>query len=122
MCKALESIHAIEKGLIQHIWQPVNDEAKESLMDDVIYMKNPTHKFRVTIAEKIYDSTVHEQIIAYAKNHPDNIKLSKSMTRQHSNRRYMRGYYYVNNTEVLLFLKLISPDFVKKIFRVEQAA
>jgi hypothetical protein len=123
MFNTLNSIHKIEKGNIRNIWQPVNDESIEQLSEGVIFMKNPKFKFRVMIKEDRYDAETKKQILAYVDNQEKQILIPKGMRRilEHPSRFYMRGYFYTNDESLLMFLKMIEPNFVRKVYRLEQA-
>ena len=112
------------KSCLVNISQPASMTAVVNLDNDVIYLKTPPkYKYRVTVREGKYDPTVKQQIANYCDNFIGDIHLTKHFKHMLtvSNKQWICGYFHVNNLETLTFLKLISPRFVNKIYRLEQA-
>jgi hypothetical protein len=88
----------------------------------IIYAKYPKHKFKVTLREGKYTAQTKSQINSYLKSFPLGISMSKGLRNKLTNDRdtYMAGYYFINDEEILPFLRMISPDFVKNIFHIKQ--
>lgn len=109
------------RGFVKTIHRPVNPNAKLMLEDNVIFHPDPQYKFKVFIKTKKYGSSLGKQILNYASNYEKDIHISDSLTGKLAMERSMpiSGYFYANSTEPLLFLKMISPDFVNKIYRLE---
>jgi hypothetical protein len=112
------------KSCLRTISQPASLTAIEKLDDNVIYLKSePKYKYRVTVREGKYDPAVKQQIVNYCDNFIDDIYLTtgfrEMLTR--NNRMWVSGYFHVNDLESLTFLALISPRFVNKIYKLEQA-
>jgi hypothetical protein len=89
---------------------------------NTIYMKKPQHKFKVTLRESEFSNDTKKQIIDYLNNFPESVTIPYGLNdRLHSDRlAYMSGYYFIDDEQVLPFLRMISPNFVKNIYRIEK--
>ena len=127
--KLLEVLTTLKaKGLVINIFQPASEEAAEKIKDGILFVgSDPKLKFRAMIRSKRYNSTVRTQIANYVDNYEGTIlmsdylkqKLRKPATVKDGDEQYISGYFYVDNMEALMFLQLISPTFVGKIFPLE---
>ena len=122
LCDILDYCKVSSKKYLTNIHQPASLEAVELLNNSVIFLKNPKYPYRVSIKEGQYGLQTKQQILNYVNNHPDSIFVSKGVMSQLSEgKRYMGGYFHVNDLSILTFLTMISPRFVGKIYRLEKA-
>lgn len=110
------------REMIETIFRPANKEALKKLTEqNVIFVSKPKFKFRAMIKGKYYKVDVKKQILRYFENYKDSITVSDtilySLGRDYDG--YVQGYFHVDNTDVLLFLKMIHPQFLGKIFTLE---
>lgn len=110
------------KGQITAVFLPASDEAMEKLKDGTFFVSNPKFKFRAMIRSAYYKPDVKKQILNYFENYKDSIIVSASIldSLRFDRPSYIKGYLHVDSTDVLLFLKMIHPRFIGKIFTLEQ--
>lgn len=111
------------KKYITSICLPASKTAIEKLKDNTMFVSNPKFKFRAMIRSGNYDNDTKRQISNYFKNYKDLIFVSKNILKTLNNDlggSYLQGYFHVNNTDILLFLKMIHPRFVGRIFSIEK--
>jgi hypothetical protein len=109
------------RGHIRKIYRPSNKEAMTKIENNVMFVKKPKFKFRVMIRSGVYSLEIKKQVLNYLENHKDSIIVTNSIIDNLKINRntYMAGYFHVNDTDVLLFLKMIVPRFIGKIFQLE---
>jgi hypothetical protein len=107
---------------LRHIFAPTNDEVAEQLKDNVVFQRKPTHKYKIDVREGQYEKSSKQALSEYLKNFPDDFHIPAGLQKRldNYNTTFMYGHFYANNLETLTFVKLISTDFVRKIYRVEQ--
>jgi hypothetical protein len=123
LTKILEILSQYKDTIIS-VHRPVSDHVKLKLENNVIFIKYPKFNFRVHVKSESYSLTTRKQILNYISNFPDSISVSGKIEKQLNStkeKEYIRGYYYTNDTENLIFLRLISHQFVGKIFRLESS-
>lgn len=108
-------------NFVHTLFRPVNEEATQKLNEDTIFVGNPKFKFRVMIRGAVYKPDVKKQILNYFENYKDSIIVTPGVIYLLGQDRqsYIQGYFHVDNTDVLLFLKMIHPKFIGKIFTLE---
>lgn len=109
------------KGLIRTIFRPASEEAMQKLTENTIFVGNPKFKFRAMIRGGYYKADVKRQILNYFNNYKDSIIVTDGVLYNLKQDRdgYVQGYFHVDSTDVLLFLKMIHPRFIGKIFALE---
>lgn len=109
------------RNYIIKVHRPISDESKEKIKNGIVFIKNPKHKFRVMIRGNVYDATVRIQILDYFNTHKDIMFISPGvMYRLELDfDTWIQGYFHVDNTDILFFLRIIAPKFIGKIFQLE---
>ena len=113
------------KGHIATLFRPASEEAMKKLSEqDIIFVGNPKFKFRAMIRGGRYKADVKKQILNYFENYKDSIIVTDGVLYSLKQDRdgYVQGYFHVDSTDVLLFLKMIHPRFIGKIFALEAHA
>ena len=114
------------RSYLKEMQRPATADSKLKLEENVIFTKEePKYKWKVQLKTKHYKDDVKEQIWNYLENFPDSVILPKGVKERLNPKRdkpqsYNHGNYYVNDESSLLFLKMIAPDFVFKIFKLEK--
>jgi hypothetical protein len=109
---------------IRTIYQPVSLEQSIKLEDNLVYSKTIDYKFKVTLGSGRFDPDIRQQILDYLNALGDEIKITdKVKLRLGSVANYIHAcHLYTNDTGNILFLTMIAPKFVKKIYKVEKLA
>ena len=122
LTEVLTLFGAYATNFIAEIRLPANTEIKDKLVDNVIFMNKPPYSYRVSIRDANYSLATKQQILEYLSNYPIQIKiptgLKKKLRKECDS--YLRGYYYLDDLTILTFLKMISSNFVGKIFKLER--
>lgn len=107
---------------VYHIFAPSSDSVAEQLKDNVVFQRNPTHKYKVDIREGQYDLALKQQLQSYISNFPKDFRIPSGLKARLENNHstFLYGHYFANDIGILSFVKLIAPSFVRKIYRVEQ--
>lgn len=105
--------------MLTEIMRPASPEAEEKLKNNVIFNGRKNYKHRVNIKAGRYNTDVKLQILNYLQNYEGDIYVSPGIAHNLANDSIIRGYFHCNDTGSLLFLKMISPDFVGKIFTID---
>lgn len=119
----LNGCRRVQSFLVE-IQRPASLDVKARLEESVIFSKTlPKYKWKVQLRAKKYTISAREQIWNYLDNFPDAVILPKGVKGRlnpKNRQEWNQGNYYVNDESALLFLKMIAPDFVHKIFKLEQ--
>jgi hypothetical protein len=116
-----KAIDTLELGkIVKDIWRP--PVGMPELDPTIIYSKYPKHKFKVTMREGKYSAQVKSQISSYLKSFPLGVSMSPNLRTKLEGDKdsYMSGYYFIDDEQILPFLRMISPNFVKNIFHIKQ--
>lgn len=106
---------------ISYIERPETATQQAKLECGVLFFKKePKHKWKIQIKPRVYSIDEKNQFTSYVLNQGGNIVIPARLTHQLTYRHYIQGAYYANDESVLLFLKMILPDFVSKIFKLEK--
>ena len=120
--EVLTSLKSIKAETVS-LFLPANEEEAEKMKDGILFVSDPKLKFRAMIRSRRYDETVRTQIHNYVENYEGTILMSPNLkyklTNSGNSNDYISGYFYVDNMECLMFLQLICPTFVGKIFPLE---
>lgn len=111
----VEFIRAL-KSPVEEVTRPSSPEAEEKLRNNTIFSKTMRHNYRVEVTYGKYTPEIKKQILNYVRNYDGEITLSPSIAKNLETDRPISGYFHCEDTDVLLFLKMIAPSFVKKIF------
>ena len=115
---------AFDMTLFKGLEQPGDLSSLVSLSEGVIYTKTPPrHKFKVTIKSKRYAPEVKKQITDYIKNFPGSFHFNYGMRSRltSTGTAWLDGYYFVDDSSLLIFLAMVCPSFVHKVNRLELA-
>jgi hypothetical protein len=87
----------------------------------IIVKKKPEFQYKVYIKYAKYPEETKKQFLTYIQsntgiNAPDGLISRLSNLKS----RHIAGFYYINDQSLLLFIQLISPDLVKKIYTLQQ--
>jgi hypothetical protein len=110
---------------INKIFMPADTASMNQLEQEVIFVKRePLMPYRIYVSSERFDVQTKTNILNYLNNFPDDIMLTKSLARGLADPRFLwlSGYLNVKDLSTLTFLKMISPKFVKKIYKLEKAA
>lgn len=109
---------------INKIFAPADTASMVQLEQEIIFVKrDPPLPYRVYVSSERFDAQTKTNILNYLNNFPEDVMLTKSLARGLADPRYLwiSGYFNVKDLSTLTFLKMISPKFVKKIFKLEKA-
>jgi hypothetical protein len=87
----------------------------------IIVKRKPEFQYKVYIKYSKYPEETKKQFLNYIQanagiNAPDGLISRLSNLKS----RHIAGFYYINDQSLLLFIQLISPDLVKKIYTLQQ--
>jgi hypothetical protein len=88
----------------------------------IIVKRKPEFQYKVYIKYSKYPEETKKQFLAYIQANSSSINAPDGLISRLSNlkSRHIAGFYYINDQSLLLFIQLISPDLVKKIYTLQQ--
>jgi hypothetical protein len=116
-------------AMLTCVCMPPDAHAVELTTENVILCKRPPKlPYRVYITEGRYSDQTMQQIYNYLITFKDDVGLPKGLLydlaspgkNRYAMGSYLSGYFYVADLSTLTFLTMISPKFVKKIFKMVQ--
>lgn len=105
-------------GRFRSIFRPANDDALEKLSRGEIIVKTPTvYNFKVLLSDKGISLEQRIQIYNYLSSLGDEVRITDGCKEAlHRSRYYNNIYFFIKDESILLFLKIIAPDAISKIY------